>query len=278
MALTIHLVSTLYRLEETLIEKALSNWARVVKVNPKNSVFRLKEGTADAAVIRPVSLYESIYTAAVYESTNVYTVNNSRSLMTAGDKLLTYAALTRSSVPIPRTIYVPASNHDPRINTEYPVVTKPPIGSWGRLVSKARNEEELHTLLELRNNIPCTIQRNLLVQEYIENHGDIRCIVINNKLAGCIKRKPVKGDWRANVALGGKTTQIKPTPTLEETAVKAAQTIGGYFLSIDLFETKNGETLVNEINGVPEFKGFLKATNKNPAETLSQELKETLKK
>ena len=278
MTATIHLVSSISRIEETLIEKALSSWARVTRVNPKTRVFKVKGETADAAVIRSISLYESIYTAAIYESSHVYTVNNSNTLLLAGDKILAYTTLAKAGLPMPETLYIPASNKEPTLNIDYPIVTKPPIGSWGRLVSKPRNPRELETILELRNNIPCTPQRNLIAQEYIQTHGDIRCITINNNLVGCIKRKPVKGDWRANIALGGHSTPLKPDPTIEETAVKAAEAVGGYFTSIDLFETRDRGILVNEVNGVPEFKGFLKATNKNPAETLSQELKQTLKK
>ncbi|MEB3755282.1 MAG: RimK family alpha-L-glutamate ligase [Desulfurococcales archaeon] len=278
MTILIHLVSSISRMEESLIAEALSKWARIVNVNPRTTVFEVGEGYADAAVIRSISLYESIYTAAAYESNNVFTVNNSNSLVLAGDKMLTYSAMTRGGIPIPRTVYVPGSNGNPDIGVEYPAVSKPPVGSWGRLVSMVRNKAELNMILGLRNNMPCSIQRNLLVQEYIRTYGDIRCIVINGTLVGCMRRKPVKGDWRANIALGGRSEAFKPNPVIEEASLKAAGVIGGFFVSIDLFETEDSRVLVNEVNGVPEFKGFLRATGVNPAEVLSAELRTALRK
>ena len=278
MTVLIHLVSSISRMEESLIAEALSKWARIVTVNPRTSVFEVGEEYADAAVIRSISLYESIYTAAAYESNNVFTVNNSNSLVLAGDKMLAYSAMTRGGIPIPRTIYVPGSNDSPDIGMEYPAVSKPPVGSWGRLVSMVRNKAELNMILGLRNNMPCSIQRNLLVQEYIRTQGDIRCIVINGTLVGCMRRKPVKGDWRANIALGGRSEAFKPNPVIEEASLKAAGVIGGFFVSIDLFETEESRVLVNEVNGVPEFKGFLSATGVNPAEVLSSELRAALRK
>jgi len=278
LTVLIHLVSSISRMEESLIAEALSKWARIVTVNTRTSVFEVGEEYADAAVIRSISLYESIYAAAAYESNNVFTVNNSNSLVLAGDKMLTYSAMTRRGVPIPRTVYLPGSNGNPDIGVEYPAVSKPPVGSWGRLVSMVRNKAELSMILGLRNNMPCSIQRHLLVQEYIRTQGDIRCIVINGTLVGCMRRKPVKGDWRANIALGGRSKAFKPNPAIEEASLKAAGVIGGFFLSVDLFETDDSRVLVNEVNGVPEFKGFLRATGVNPAEVLSAELRTALRK
>ncbi|MCX8201089.1 MAG: hypothetical protein N3H84_03180, partial [Candidatus Caldarchaeum sp.] len=68
------------------------------------------------------------------------------------------------------------------------------------------------------------------------------------------------GDWRTNVALGGEPVQAFLNDELVELSLKAAKSVGGEVVSIDVFETTDGSYLVNEVNGVPEFKGLMKAT------------------
>ena len=90
-------------------------------------------------------------------------------------------------------------------------------------------------------------------------------------------RSAAKGDWRSNVARGGRTKAIKLDEELSELAVKAAEVIGGEFMAIDLFH--DGERyLVNEVNGVPEFKGFMEATKMDVAGRLARYVKLVLKR
>ncbi|MEM1943232.1 MAG: hypothetical protein QXE52_03995, partial [Candidatus Caldarchaeum sp.] len=48
---------------------------------------------------------------------------------------------------------------------------------------------------------------------------------------------------------------------LIEISLRAAKAVGGEFVSVDIFETVDGSYLVNEVNGVPEFKGLMRATS-----------------
>jgi len=48
-------------------------------------------------------------------------------------------------------------------------------------------------------------------------------------------------------------------------------------VSIDIFEGKEGY-LVNEVNGVPEFKGFMKATGINVGDEIAKYVYERVKR
>jgi len=234
---------------------------------------------ADAAVIRPVSMYRAAYSAGAYEASNIFTVNTAEAIMLSGDKALAYTRLAARGIPIPPTWYATGAEAALRAaeETGYPAVVKPPVGSWGRLVAKARTPAKLEQLARLRHALPCAPQKAMLIQPLLDTSAsDIRCIVVAGAILGCMRRRAArKGEWRSNVALGAKVEPLKPTGELEELAARAADAIGGYFVSIDIFETREG-LLVNEVNGVPEFKGFIRATGIDPAQALSKALHDTV--
>ena len=275
------LVYDIVRVEERLIEKALSEWASVRRVNVSRVPLPLGGSwEADVAVIRPVSMYRAVYSAAAYESGGVETVNRSETILLAGDKLLAYSRLIASKLPVPRSYYAEgveaAVEAGDRLG--YPAVAKPTVGSWGRMVARVRSREKMEQLARLRSAMPCSQQRALIVQEYIETGArDIRCIVVDGSLLGCMARRARGGEWRSNVALGAGVERVSVDEQLAETAVRAAAALGGFFVSIDLFETRDGY-LVNEVNGVPEFKGFMRATGVNPALELSRALRRLAKR
>ena len=266
------------RLEERLIEEALREWARLRLVRVDEQPLYYGEARADAAVVRPLSMYRALYSAAVYESSGAFTVNSSETIVYSGDKALAYSRLASHGIPIPRTLYASTPTAALKVEADETLVLKPPIGSWGRLVSRARNKDELEHQAVMRSLLPCATQRNTIIQEYIPNGGyDVRCIYIGGEVIGCIKRYKPAGEWRTNVALGGRVEKLPLNGELEELTIKTAEAVKGFFVSIDILESKKG-LLVNEVNGVPEFKGFLKATGKNPAIIISEKLKNGLRK
>jgi glutamate--LysW ligase ArgX len=252
----------------------------VVRVDVKKRPLRYGgQGAAEAAVIRPVSMYRAAYSAGAYEASRVFTVNTAETIMLSGDKALTYARLASRGIPIPPTLYAatPEAAAEAAEETGYPVVVKPAVGSWGRLVARASSREKLEQLAALRQALPCAPQKTMLIQPLVDTGGsDIRCIVVAGELLGCMKRTASRsGEWRSNVALGARVEPLRPSSEIEDLAARAADAVNGYFVSIDIFETPEGP-LVNEVNGVPEFKGFIRATGVDPAEALSAALRSTL--
>ncbi|MEM0461513.1 MAG: RimK family alpha-L-glutamate ligase, partial [Candidatus Caldarchaeum sp.] len=122
---------------------------------------------------------------------------------------------------------------------------------------------------EHREMLPSSYMKTHIIQEYIDlPNRDIRTIVIGEEVVGAIYRYRSSNDWRTNVALGGEPVQAFLNDELVEISLRAAKAVKGDVVSIDVFETTDGSYLVNEVNGVPEFKGLMKATGVNVPEKI----------
>ncbi|MHA1372514.1 MAG: RimK family alpha-L-glutamate ligase, partial [Promethearchaeota archaeon] len=158
----------------------------------------------------------------------------------------------------------------------YPVILKPIIGSWGRLVALLDNDHAAIAILEDREVLGNFYQKIFYIQEYIYKPSrtihqfttgnlvprDIRAFIIGDTLVGAMQRYEVLNDWRSNVTLGGRAEAIKITPELEEISLKAAKAVNGEIVGVDLMDSDRG-LLVVEVNGTPQFQGLMKSTGIN---------------
>lgn len=268
------LIVDIIRQEEKLIVKALNDRQiqyDIINVAQEPLPFNRALGRYDVAIIRAISMYRALYSAAVFEGVGVHTINSTEVISTAGDKILTYSKLYRAGIPIPDSIISMSPDATLKAYEQigYPLIDKPPIGSWGRMVSLVRDIFEGKTIIEHREMLGNSALKIHIVQEYIKyKNRDIRCIVIGKELLGCYARNIPPNEWRANVALGGNPSSIEIDDKLRETALKAASVINGEFISIDVLEHPSKGYVINELNDTPEFKGFMLATGINVAEKL----------
>ncbi len=270
----IALITDIIRQEEKFIIKALNGKSidyDVINVGQEPLPFNKELRKYDVGIIRPVSMYRALYSSAVLEAVGVHTINSTEAISTCGDKILTYSKLFRNDVPIPESIIATSSDAVMKAYEQigFPLIDKPPIGSWGRLVSLIRDVYEGKTIIEHREMLGNSALKVHIVQEYIKyTNRDIRCIVIGEEIIGCYARNIPPNEWRANVALGGNPTPINLDDKLRELSVKAARIVRGEFISIDILEHPTKGYVINELNDVPEFKGFMLATGINVAEKL----------
>ncbi|MCZ2122736.1 MAG: RimK family alpha-L-glutamate ligase, partial [Anaerolineales bacterium] len=90
------------------------------------------------------------------------------------------------------------------------------------------------------------------IQEYIEKPGrDIRAIVIGDKVLTAMYRK--SEHWITNTARGGEGELCPITPEIEDLCLRAAKSVGGGVLAVDLVEHSEKGLVVNEINHTMEF-------------------------
>jgi len=260
------------RLEEKLIiDKLKANNCEVILTNINNKPLQLGERIADVSLVRSVSMYKSLYAAALRESGGGIAVNSSYTILICGDKILTLSKIKNAGLNVPRSIVAmdTESAQAAYRALKKPFVDKPPIGSWGRLVSLVTDTVSWRSLLEHRQMLPSQQLKIHIMQDYIEtNNRDIRAIVIGGEVLGAMYRISIGDEWRANIALGGKPVQRKLDPVLEEISIKAAESVKGDFISVDILEDSSGMLYVNEVNGVPEFKGFMEATGIDVASEL----------
>src|SRR5207253_2214291 len=177
-----------------------------------------------------------------------------------GDKILTTAALARDGLPVPKTVvtFTRESDLEAIEAMGYPVVLKPMVGSWGRLLAKINDRDAAEAVLEHKETLGSYQHGIFYIQEYVNKpQRDIRAIVVGNQTIGAIYRS--SDHWITNTARNGTASVCEVTPEIDELSQKAAAAVGGGFLSVDLLEHPDG-LLVNELNYTPEFHGFMAAT------------------
>jgi glutamate--LysW ligase ArgX len=268
------------RIEEKLIIRALTNLGIKPKLTPvKDTPLVFNESAPKICIVRPMSMYRAAYSAAVREASGSFTINSSDTIITCGDKILTLSKLASAGLRIPKSIVALTiqSAEEAGKLIGLPLVDKPPIGGWGRLVSLISDETTYRSLLEHREMMTSQQLKTHIIQEYIKTPGrDVRVIVLDNEVLGAMYRYKQENEWRSNVALGAKAVGFKPDDELREICIKAANAVKGVFVSIDVLES-NGYFL-NEVNGVPEFKAFIEATKRNVAADLANYIVKVLKR
>jgi [lysine-biosynthesis-protein LysW]--L-2-aminoadipate ligase len=134
----------------------------------------------------------------------------------------------------------------------YPVVLKPVVGSWGRLLSKINDRDAAEAILEHKETLGSYQHSVFYIQEYIQKPGrDIRAFVVGDQTICAIYRS--SAHWITNTARGGSGENCPVTPELNEICSAAARAVGGGVLAVDVFEDPQRGYLVNEINHTMEF-------------------------
>jgi [lysine-biosynthesis-protein LysW]---L-2-aminoadipate ligase len=208
----------------------------------------------DAVLERSISYNNGLYACRILNSWNIPTVNSAAVEEACGDKLITTTLLAHAKVAQPdsRVAFTPESALDTIEAMGYPVVLKPVVGSWGRLLAKVNDRESAEAILEHKATLGSVQHSVFYIQEYINKPGrDIRAIVVGDKVITAIYRK--SAHWITNTARGGEGELCPVTPELEEICLKAAQAVGGGVLAVDVIEHAERGLLVNEVNHTMEF-------------------------
>lgn len=210
---------------------------------------------------RSLSYGRGLYACQILNSWGIPTVNSAQVAATCGDKLATSAAIEAAGLPQPkvRVAFTPEAALEAIEEMGYPVVLKPVIGSWGRLVSKANDREAAEAILEHREVLGNYQQQIYYIQEYIRKLGrDIRAFVVGDETIAAIYR--TSSHWITNTARGGVASNCPVTPELNAICVAAAQAVGGGVLAIDVLEDADRSFLINEVNHTMEFHSSVPAT------------------
>ncbi len=208
----------------------------------------------DAVLERSISFARGLYALRVLNAWGVPTVNTAAVAETCGDKLATSAALARAGVPQPRTVaaYTVESALDAIEKMGYPVVIKPVVGSWGRLLAKINDRDAAEAILEHKTTLGSYQHSIFYIQEYIAKPGrDIRAFVVGDQTICAIYRK--SEHWITNTARGGQGEVCPVTSELADICGRAAQALGGGVLAVDVIEDPERGLLVNEVNHTMEF-------------------------
>ena len=253
------------RHEEKLILQAMrGRGIEVEKIYDREVYFDLGERdfpNVDLVLDRSLVHSRAEYTLRLLKSWGIPTVNSYDTTVTCDNKFLTSLAFIEADVPTPRTLiaYTPESAIAACEQLGYPVVLKPNTGSWGRLLAKVNDRDAAEAVLSHKGQLGSFHHSIFYIQEYVDKPGrDIRCFVVGDRAIAASYRS--SEHWITNTARGGASTHCPITPEIEELALRAARSVGGEIMGVDLVETSRG-LMVIEINVGAEFHGLMETTD-----------------
>ncbi|MCL4266904.1 MAG: lysine biosynthesis protein LysX [Anaerolineae bacterium] len=254
--------------EKLLIEEMERRGVAYETIDVRTAVFDLMcpaEWTRfDVILDRCVSHTAALACLQIWGAWGIPCVNTAPVVQVCGSKLETTLALAAASVPSPRTqiAFSPESALDAIEQMGYPVVLKPAVGSWGRLLAKINDREAAEAILEHKATLGSYQHSVFYIQEYVDKPGrDIRSFVVGDETICAITRH--SAHWITNTARGGRAENCPVTPEIEALSRSAATAVGGGIVAIDLLETADGRLLVNEVNHTMEFRNSIAPTGVN---------------
>lgn len=256
---------SLLRKDEKMLldELAMRPNVDLVMLDDRELSFSLAEPRipeVDVVFERCINHYRALHALRLYESFNIPCVNAATTADICGSKVLTSIALKEHDVPQPevRIAFTVESALEAIEEIGYPVVLKPAVGSWGRLLTKVNDRDAAESVLEHKTVLGTFHHSIFYIQDYVEkNQYDIRSFVVGDRCIGAIRRS--SDHWITNTARGAKVTAHEVTDDITKLSLAAAKAVGGGIVAIDLFDTPDG-LLVNEVNYTMEFKNSIEPT------------------
>lgn len=258
----IGLLHSLIRKEEKLLIEAFRNaGVEPVMVDDRQLIMDFHSvPEIDILVERSINHSRALHALRLFESAGIRCINSYRVAQICGDKLLTTAALKECGIAQPKCRVAFTEESALRAIEElgYPVVLKPAVGSWGRLLSKINDRDSAETVLEHKTVLGSYHHSIFYIQQFIEKQGrDIRSFVVGDECIAAIYRS--SDHWITNTARGAKASKCEVTPEVAEISLAAAKAVGGGIVAVDLFESDGG-LLVNEVNYTMEFRNSIDTT------------------
>ena len=200
------------------------------------------------------------------ERLGVTMINGSDSIDAVKDKLYSQQILGQSNLPVPKTMLVkhPINLELVEKNLSYPMIVKTLSGSYGAGVFLVEDRKQFRQLMKMAELTKPSY--NIIVQEFIQDSfgKDLRVLVVNGKVVGCMMRKSIDGDFRANITRGGEAIPYQIDEDIEWLGGECARLLNLDIAGVDLL-FNNGSYTICEVNSAPGFEGMEKYTNKNIA-------------
>lgn len=231
---------------------------------------------ADAVLARIIpkgSLDQIIYRVDALhwlEERGVLVVNSPRTIERCVDKFYTSALLQEAGLATPETVVCERLDEAmAAVQAMGDVIIKPLFGSMGHgLVRVADPDTAFRVLRALE-----AVRAVFYIQRAVDHGGrDVRAFVVGGRVIGAIERIAPDGDWRTNVSRGGGALSLDLPEGWEELAQRAASVVGADYAGVDLLPASDGTVYVLEVNGIPGWRGFQRATSIDVASAIVEHL------
>jgi len=209
-----------------------------------------------------------------FERMGVPVINSSESIDNVKDKLYSHQILAQSNLDIPNTMLLkhPIDIDFVQKHLGFPVIVKTISGSYGRGVFLAENKKQFKQLLTMAELTKPGY--NIIIQEFVKDTWgkDLRVLVVNGKVIGCMMRQSKDDDFRANISRGGEGFPYEVNEQIEWLSSEASKALGLDIAGVDLLFDGEGYKIC-EVNSNPGFEGMETFTKKNIAEEIVQFIK-----
>jgi len=203
------------------------------------------------------------------ERLGVVMINGSDAIDNVKDKLYSQQILGQSNLPVPKTMLVkhPINLELVENNLKYPMIVKTLSGSYGSGVFLVEDRKQFRQLMKMAELTKPSY--NIILQEFIQDsYGkDLRVLVVNGKVVGCMMRQSVDGDFRANITRGGEAIPYQVDEDIEWIAGECSRLLNLDIAGVDLLFNEGTYTIC-EVNSAPGFEGMEKFTKVNVGEKI----------
>ncbi|MFB6106532.1 MAG: lysine biosynthesis protein LysX [Halobacteriaceae archaeon] len=268
------LYSRIRKDEKLLLRELRDRGHDVVKVDVRKERFGLHEAPpvfddVDIVLDRCLATSRSMYATRFVDRYGIPVVNDPDTAAVCADKARNSLVLSEAGVPTPETevAFTKESALEAIEDFGYPVVLKPVIGSWGRLMAKIDSRNAAEAILEHKETLGHYEHKIFYIQEFVEKPGrDIRVVATDGEPVAAMVR--TSEHWLTNAARGATVEPFEVTPVVRELVEKASDAVGGGLLGIDLMEVGVPEDAdaseddvdvdytVHEVNHTVEFKAL----------------------
>ena len=250
--------------EKALFDAGKKKGVDIKIVDCKNLFLNLDQTKENFGTViqRCVSYYRSLHSTAALEGKGVNVINCLNTSIFAGNKLFTHMLLQKNGIPTPfSTVAFSEESALAALESQgYPMVLKPTVGSWGRLIALLKDRDSAEGIMESRERM-YPIYQVYYLEEFVQRPPrDIRAIMIGDKVVAAIYRYSGDSQWKTNMALGGRAEECKVTKELEDVCVRAKNAVQGQIVGVDLMESKEKGLLVHEVNNTTEYKNTVRVT------------------
>jgi ribosomal protein S6--L-glutamate ligase len=232
----------------------------------------------DRALIRVANLVVDVsyelqhYVAAmnqVWHDAGIATINPPASVWLSQNKYAAGRALVRAGVPTPRTVLAADLPEAERAAAAigFPVVLKGVTSTHGNDVRLVRDAVAIQT------DYPALrAHGQVIVQEYVAGGSDLRVLAVGGQVVGAMRRFAAPGEFRTNLARGGRSAAVTLSPAQEALAAEAAAALGLNLAGIDFVCREGGGMLCLEANCSPGLAGLRRTIGIDAAGTILQTL------
>jgi glutathione synthase len=232
-----------------------------------NCIWMRKDPPVNEAYLYATHLLE------VAERKGVKVINKPSSLRAWNEKL---GALRYSHLMAPTIVASKVKDLINFANINNEVVIKPLGGKGGQGVIRInKNSQGIKSIIELitsQEKLPVMMQK--FIPEVVE--GDKRIIIVNGEAIGSINRIPQGGDFRSNLAMGGKAVPTLLTEKEKSICAELSQHFkdeGLFFVGIDVINGMLSEINVTSPTGLREIENL---SNKNVSAEVIEKLLEII--